>query len=184
MVRFITYSWSSLDKLEAKLNEMEKNGFRVNHVSLGFFFSFVEKKKENDASYLVVRYYLKDSDAELSDLIRTFVCGFKGHPVKTKFTNIELWRISESITEKTLLEHFKSKRNKYSIRAVIQNLILILLFCVFFSFILLTSHAVTVRIIGAIFLGVALCFAVFYIISLIRINQAIKNTHLGNRDSS
>ena len=178
MVRFITYSWRSLDKLEAKLNYMEKNGFRVNRIFLGFFFSFVEKRKGNDATYLVVRYYLKDFDAELNDLVRAFVSGFKGHPVKTKFTNIELWRISEPITEKKLLERFNFKRNKYSIRATFQNLILNLLFCVFSCIIVLVSHTVTIRFIGAILLGVILCFVAFNIISLIRINRAIKSYHL------
>ncbi len=124
MWKFIGYFNLSYQKLEKKLSDYEKKGFRLEKVKFGYFFKFKKISSIKAPKYICL-YHLP-RETHLVDFDYQLKKHHNAIQVQTDFfTNIEIYRITSKINETKMIEN---EIKKYFLHCSFSKILLSLVF--------------------------------------------------------
>lgn len=124
MKKFMFFPLWKINKLENKLNEMEKQGYRLDYIKYAYWFYFKESKSKN-SDYIITYTMPKDNHSGMYEYGYELLSEYSANEIKSTQTIYNVYRITgENRDFKDLIAY----RDKYFQRVYFQYMIISLFF--------------------------------------------------------
>lgn len=160
MRKFIFFPLWRLDELEDKLNEMERNGYRLVKVEFPFLFTFVESKPKDMRYYMPITVWRNSSMYNCAYAITLH----GGHEINCRFCYFSIYRTS---TPKDEIAMLYGVRMDYIKSVLLQKILLFLAFALMFLFVIIAGigkipkYELTESIIAIVFFSLLVCYNLY-----------------------
>ncbi len=123
MKKFIFFPLWKIDKLENKLNEMEKRGYRLDYIKYAYWFYFKESKPK-DSDYIITYTMYNDNHPGMYECGHQLLSEYSANEIQTIQTKYNVYRITgENRDFKNLIAY----RDKYFQCVYFKNMLGVLL---------------------------------------------------------
>ena len=167
--KFIFFPIWKIDKLENKLNEMEKQGYRLDYIKYSYWFYFKKTNPQN-SNYIITYDMAKDNRPGMYEYRHQLLSEYSANKILTKYTKFNIFRVTgQNKNFKKLITY----RDKYFQHVYFQYFIAsFIMFSILFPLIIIVLH--NLEIISFELVFIIICFIICFIIMIYNLYGYIK----------
>lgn len=167
--KFIFFPIWKIDKLENKLNEMEKQGYRLDYIKYSYWFYFKKTNPQN-SNYIITYDMAKDNRPGMYEYRHQLLSEYSANKILTKYTKFNIFRVTgQNRNFRKLITY----RDKYFQHVYFQYFIAsFIMFSILFPLIIIVLH--NLEIISFKLVFIIIYFIICFIIMIYNLYGYIK----------